>query len=724
MTTLTDITTTPLSGLNYIDALLDTGPDWNFAGTGANLITYTFSISAGTENNSGADPSYNSGSLRAFNASQQGAVRTALAYLARETGIVFSETTDGNSAALHFAAADLVSATTTGLSSWSAAYSRNPVTDAVSNYQVNDYIYLDNVQFASRNASPVPGTSGYETLLHELGHALGLKHPFEDAITLPASESTTQYTLMAYDHVGGPYNTMRSYDVAALNWLYGRDGLGGTLGIGSTTGARYLTGSAASDTLVGTAFNDTLRGEQGNDMMNGAGGIDTAIFNGNLTEYRFTELTGDLLSVSGPDGVDTLESVEWLQFTDRSVRRADLADTTAPASFAIKVPVNSHGYVAGNTPHIVGTSEAGASIKVYSLAPDQSTVLIGAATADAQGNFSAPTTMLGYGSFTVFATATDVAGNVSPRTASLSFNVDADAPRVPSAVLSTDSTGMLSTNQAAFSGTAEAGTTIRLVDSIKGLLDATTVGADGNWQLTTAPLSNGAYHVAVQSVDLADNATSASSNFDFSVSSALNRLGTAANDSLTGSAGNNAIDGLAGIDTAVYAGSRTGYTVTKAVSGYAISGAATGIDALLNVERIQFGNANLALDIDGNGGQIYRLYAAAMDRVPDLQGIGFWMSYLDKGLLTLPQIANYFLTSPEFTNRFGANLTDAQFVTTMYEHVIHRAPEQQGFDFYMNAMAGGTTRADVLTYFSASPENQAQVIGAIVNGIDYTLYTG
>jgi hypothetical protein len=60
----------------------------------------------------------------------------------------------------------------------------------------------------------------------------------------------------------------------------------------------------------------------------------------------------------------------------------------------------------------------------------------------------------------------------------------------------------------------------------------------------------------------------------------------------------------------------------------------------------------------------------------------------------------------------------------MYEHVIHRAPEQQGFNFYMDAMAAGTSRADVLTYFSASPENQAQVIGQIQNGFDYTLYTG
>ena len=53
MATVSDITTTPLSGLNYIDALLDSGPDWNFQ-TGASdsavyTLKYTFSVSAGTE---------------------------------------------------------------------------------------------------------------------------------------------------------------------------------------------------------------------------------------------------------------------------------------------------------------------------------------------------------------------------------------------------------------------------------------------------------------------------------------------------------------------------------------------------------------------------------------------------------------------------------------------------------------------------------------------------
>ena len=106
MTTLSDLNTTPLSGLNHIDALLDTGPDWNYLSTGLNTISYTFSTASGNEEIRADDPQY-SGPLSSFNATQQAAARTALAYLTSLTGIEFVETQVGTSAQLHFGAANL-----------------------------------------------------------------------------------------------------------------------------------------------------------------------------------------------------------------------------------------------------------------------------------------------------------------------------------------------------------------------------------------------------------------------------------------------------------------------------------------------------------------------------------------------------------------------------------------------------------------------------------------
>lgn len=58
----------------------------------------------------------------------------------------------------------------------------------------NGDIWIDD---AYKTADPSPGGFLYETFLHELGHALGLKHPFEGAL-LPAEFDNTRYTVMAY----------------------------------------------------------------------------------------------------------------------------------------------------------------------------------------------------------------------------------------------------------------------------------------------------------------------------------------------------------------------------------------------------------------------------------------------------------------------------------------------------------------------------------------------
>ncbi|WP_287463526.1 M10 family metallopeptidase C-terminal domain-containing protein, partial [Accumulibacter sp.] len=86
------------------------------------------------------------------------------------------------------------------------------------------------------------GTNDFSSLLHEIGHSLGLKHPFDDQPVLPPSLDNEQYTLMAYeshphglfrdvvDHGGGSYSwtyftvtprTPMLYDIAAIQYLYG-----------------------------------------------------------------------------------------------------------------------------------------------------------------------------------------------------------------------------------------------------------------------------------------------------------------------------------------------------------------------------------------------------------------------------------------------------------------------------------------------------------------------
>ncbi len=194
---------------------------------------------------------------------------------------------------------------------------------------------------------------------------------------------------------------------------------------------------------------------------------------------------------------------------------------------------------------------------------------------------------------------------------------------------------------------------------------------------------------------------------------------TAGNDQLTGGAGTATIDGAGGTDTVAYTGARAGYTLTRTDAGFTLKHAA-GTDTLVNVERIKFADAYVALDTAGNAGMAYRLYQAAFDRTPDQGGLGFQMKALDDGL-NIAQVAANFIASPEFQRTYGA-LNDTQFVNQLYQNVLHRAADASGLAFHTNNLAtGANTRANVLVGFSESPENQAALIGAIQNGMVYTL---
>ncbi|MGG7603106.1 DUF4214 domain-containing protein [Massilia sp. BKSP1R2A-1] len=130
-----------------------------------------------------------------------------------------------------------------------------------------------------------------------------------------------------------------------------------------------------------------------------------------------------------------------------------------------------------------------------------------------------------------------------------------------------------------------------------------------------------------------------------------------------------------------------------------------------NVERLQFGKSMVAFDVDGTAGQAYRIYQAAFDRKPDAGGLGAWIHVLDHGT-SLDTVAGGFLASGDFAERYGNNLTNDQFATRLYQNVLHREPEKGGDDHWTLVLAA----------FGESNENKAQVIGAIQDGMEYTLF--
>lgn len=166
-----------------------------------------------------------------------------------------------------------------------------------------------------------------------------------------------------------------------------------------------------------------------------------------------------------------------------------------------------------------------------------------------------------------------------------------------------------------------------------------------------------------------------------------------------------------------YTSSNTGKVVTDFVANR------DGIDKLIDVERLSFSDTNVAYDIGKgqNAGEAYRIYKAAFDRAPDADGLGFWIDALDNGA-SLTGVAQGFINSVEFKNMYGANPTDQQFVTELYNHVLHRAPEGEGYQFWLNSLSSGVSRAQVLADFSESTENINQTDPLIANGIQYQPY--
>ncbi|WP_244592196.1 M10 family metallopeptidase C-terminal domain-containing protein [Azospirillum palustre] len=204
-----------------VSTLLATGtPRWGSGGVGTGAtVTYSFMEQL---------PSYATVSdgtgFAPLSATQRDAVRQALAAWSAVANIFFVETSDsansGQGGSIRLG---------TNRQSSSAAYAYYP---SGSLYDGGGDIYLSNSSAA--NTSPTPGTYGYLTILHEIGHAIGLKHPGNYNATggggeppyLSSTEDNYRYTLMSYNRhpslgLNGLATGPALYDIAAAQYLYG-----------------------------------------------------------------------------------------------------------------------------------------------------------------------------------------------------------------------------------------------------------------------------------------------------------------------------------------------------------------------------------------------------------------------------------------------------------------------------------------------------------------------
>lgn len=121
-------------------------------------------------------------------------------------------------------------------------------------------------------------------------------------------------------------------------------------------------------------------------------------------------------------------------------------------------------------------------------------------------------------------------------------------------------------------------------------------------------------------------------------------------------------------------------------------------------EALRFADGWMAFDGGTDLGSAFRLYQAALGRAPDPIGLGFWTTALETGTLSLPEVAQGFVGSPEFRDRFGVP-EHGGFVDLLYRHVLGREADAEGSAFWTAKLdAGAITRAEATLCFSESTE--------------------
>jgi CHRD domain/Domain of unknown function (DUF4214) len=143
-------------------------------------------------------------------------------------------------------------------------------------------------------------------------------------------------------------------------------------------------------------------------------------------------------------------------------------------------------------------------------------------------------------------------------------------------------------------------------------------------------------------------------------------------------------------------------------------GEGTGVDGWLNL--INSGSYSRSQVIDSfiysqefaaSVSNVVRMYFAAFQRLPDYAGLVFNAGLVRSGAITIPQLADYFVASPEFQSTYGA-LDDTQFITLLYQNTFGRAPSPSELSSYLGNLHGGNTRGDVLYTLANSGEFPSQ----------------
>jgi hypothetical protein len=274
-------------------------------------------------------------------------------------------------------------------------------------------------------------------------------------------------------------------------------------------GADVLDGGAGQDELAGGAGDDLLTGGAGNDDISGGAGRDTAIFQGQRSDYLIIDgCDGEVIvrGISGAgrlDGRDVLSGVELLRFADMTLEVNGVPAAPVITGFSDDTGLPGDGLTADRSITLTGTATARARVEIFADG-----VSLGEVTVGTTGVWSFTTAPLADGAYDFAAQATRGA-LTSAVSAPLGLIIDATAPTAPSlGLLASSDSGQRGDDITAFRwvdlvGHGEIGATVTLLST--GI--STVVGADGQFRFGNVELDVGLNSFTVEIRDAAGNMT-------------------------------------------------------------------------------------------------------------------------------------------------------------------------------------------------------------------------
>ena len=209
-------------------------------------------------------------------------------------------------------------------------------------------------------------------------------------------------------------------------------------------------------------------------------------------------------------------------------------------------------------------------------------------------------------------------------------------------------------------------------------------------------------------------------------------IGGAGNDQITGGGGNDNIDGGLGLDIAKFSGSlgnnfNKNYSIQKinestwtvSYTGPVIAiyppPITEGIDQITSVERLQFTDKNVALDLSGNAGTAVKVIGAVLGKSQVLNPtfVGLGLSYLDNGM-SYSDLGALALTA------VGATTNDAA-VSTLWKNVIGTEASTAIKAPYIKMLTDGMRVGDLVVLAADTSFNTTNInlVGLAQTGIEY-----